>query len=124
MSVRDTVSPFVLDQILVAALQFFLGKDEDEKNDSDSDSEVSGKKQIIDALVGPSLHRTSGSDWLCCFIYSDGGTLSSRPEGEILHWQENQQKQEEDGKGHESPCGTSGVTCAQTQLLNFAFVFH
>lgn len=30
-------------QILVAALQFFLGKDEEEKNDSDSDSEASDK---------------------------------------------------------------------------------
>uniref|UniRef100_H3CQ09 Protein SDA1 n=1 Tax=Tetraodon nigroviridis TaxID=99883 RepID=H3CQ09_TETNG len=29
-------------KILVAALQFFLGKDEDEKNDSDSDSEAEG----------------------------------------------------------------------------------
>ncbi|CAF97166.1 unnamed protein product [Tetraodon nigroviridis] len=72
-------------KILVAALQFFLGKDEDEKNDSDSDSEAR--------------------------------TISSRPEDQILHWQENQQKQEEAGKGHESPRGTSGVTCARTQLL-------
>ncbi|TWW66456.1 SDA1 -like protein [Takifugu flavidus] len=30
-------------KILVAALQFFLGKDEEEKNDSDSDSEASDK---------------------------------------------------------------------------------
>lgn len=39
-----------------------------------------------------------------------GGTISPRPEGEILHWQENLQKQEEAGKGHESPQGTPLVT--------------
>lgn len=30
-------------QVLVAGLKFFLGKDEDEKNDSDSESEASTK---------------------------------------------------------------------------------
>lgn len=60
-----------------------------------------------------------GLDLLCCFFVknrsylSDGGTVSPRPEGEILHRQEDHQKQEEDGKGDESPQGTTVVTTAE-----------
>ena len=45
---------------------------------------------------------------------SGGGTLSPRPEGSIQHWQENHQKQEEAGKGYESPQGTAAVTAAES----------
>lgn len=44
---------------------------------------------------------------------SDGGTLSPGPEGEILDWQENHEKQEEAGKGDESPEGSTAVTALQ-----------
>lgn len=44
------------------------------------------------------------------FCLPDGGNNSPRSEGQILHWQENLQKQEEAGKGDESPQGTTDVT--------------
>lgn len=44
--------------------------------------------------------------------FSGGGAISPGPEGEILHRQENHQKQEEAGKGDESPQGTAAVTAA------------
>lgn len=47
---------------------------------------------------------------------SDGGTISPGPEGEILYWQENHQKQEEAGKGDESPQGTTVVITAEARL--------
>lgn len=57
---------------------------------------------------------------ICCAVFvknqsflSGRGTFSPGPEGEILHWQENHQKQEEDGKGDESPQGTTVVTTAE-----------
>ena len=51
-----------------------------------------------------------------------GGTDSPRPEGEILHRQENHQKQEEAGKGDESPQGTTAVTTAvTTHIVTFLF---
>lgn len=46
---------------------------------------------------------------------SDRGAVGPGPEGEILHWQENHQKQEEAGKGHESPPGIT-VTTAEVWL--------
>ena len=47
---------------------------------------------------------------------SGGGAVSPGPEGEILHRQENHQKQEEAGKGDESPQGTAAVTAAESRL--------
>lgn len=41
---------------------------------------------------------------------ADRGTVSPRPDGEILHRQENFQKQEEVGKSNESPQGTTVVS--------------
>lgn len=97
-------------QILVAGLKFFLGKDEDEKNESDSESEAS----LCDAYIRRTVLLLS------CAVFvknrsclSDGGTISPGPEGEILDWQENQQKQEETGKGDESPQGSTAVTTLQ-----------
>lgn len=43
-------------------------------------------------------------------FFSDRGTVGPWPEGEILHWQENHKKQEEAGKGHESPHGITVIT--------------
>lgn len=48
--------------------------------------------------------------------FSGGGAISPGPEGEILHRQENHQKQEEAGKGDESPQGTAAVTAAVSWL--------
>lgn len=47
---------------------------------------------------------------------SGGGAISPGPEGEILHRQENHQKQEEAGEGDESPQGTAAVTSAESCL--------
>lgn len=47
---------------------------------------------------------------------SGGGAISPGPEGEILHRQENHQKQEEAGEGDESPEGTAAVTAAESCL--------
>lgn len=60
---------------------------------------------------------------LVALLHTGRGPNSSRPKGQILHRQENQQKQEEDGKGYESPRGTSSVTCADAQLLIFHLCF-
>lgn len=53
-----------------------------------------------------------------CVYLPGGGPVSSGPDGEILHREENHQKQEEDGESNESPEGTSTESVTEEALLH------